>query len=236
MQFADFISCGFDQLVNVAAKMHFRQGLAVPMVIRLPSGGGFSGGPVPLTEPGGVVPAGARPEGRRAGDRRRRQGPADGGDPRSEPGLLPRAQGPLPERSRRGSRGRARRPDRRGARRPRGRGDDRDRLRLGRRLAERAAEELGESIEIIDLRSLVPLDAEAIERSARKHGQGAGRARGDALGRGRIRGRGDRQPTAASSTSTRRQAAHRPRHADPVQPAARAGGPAPARGHEGGVP
>jgi pyruvate/2-oxoglutarate/acetoin dehydrogenase E1 component len=45
MQFADFISCGFDQLVNVAAKMHYRQGVAVPIVVRLPSGGGFSGGP-----------------------------------------------------------------------------------------------------------------------------------------------------------------------------------------------
>ncbi len=45
MQFADFIACGFDQLVNVAAKMHYRQGVAVPMVMRLPSGGGFSGGP-----------------------------------------------------------------------------------------------------------------------------------------------------------------------------------------------
>src|SRR5947207_12568567 len=45
MQFADFISCGFDQLVNVAGKMHYRQGLTVPLVVRLPSGGGFSGGP-----------------------------------------------------------------------------------------------------------------------------------------------------------------------------------------------
>ena len=45
MQFADFIACGFDQLVNVAAKMHYRQGVAVPMVVRLPSGGGFCGGP-----------------------------------------------------------------------------------------------------------------------------------------------------------------------------------------------
>ena len=45
MQFSDFISCGFDQLVNVAGKMHYRQQLAVPMTIRLPSGGGFSGGP-----------------------------------------------------------------------------------------------------------------------------------------------------------------------------------------------
>jgi pyruvate/2-oxoglutarate/acetoin dehydrogenase E1 component len=45
MQFADFVACGFDQLVNVAGKMHYRQGLAVPIVVRLPSGGGFSGGP-----------------------------------------------------------------------------------------------------------------------------------------------------------------------------------------------
>ena len=45
MQFADFVACGFDQLVNVAGKMHYRQGLAVPVTVRLPSGGGFSGGP-----------------------------------------------------------------------------------------------------------------------------------------------------------------------------------------------
>src|ERR1700724_3543280 len=45
MQSSDFISCGFDQLVNVAGKMHYRQGLAVPITVRLPSGGGFSGGP-----------------------------------------------------------------------------------------------------------------------------------------------------------------------------------------------
>jgi 2-oxoisovalerate dehydrogenase E1 component beta subunit len=45
MQFADFVACGFDQLVNVAGKMHYRLGLAVPIVVRLPSGGGFGGGP-----------------------------------------------------------------------------------------------------------------------------------------------------------------------------------------------
>ncbi len=45
MQFADFVSCGFDQLVNVAGKTHYRLGVAVPIVVRLPSGGGFSGGP-----------------------------------------------------------------------------------------------------------------------------------------------------------------------------------------------
>jgi 2-oxoisovalerate dehydrogenase E1 component beta subunit len=45
MQFADFISCGWDQLVTVAAKQHYRAGTPIPIVIRLPSGGGFSGGP-----------------------------------------------------------------------------------------------------------------------------------------------------------------------------------------------
>jgi pyruvate/2-oxoglutarate/acetoin dehydrogenase E1 component len=45
MQFADFVACGFDQLVNVAGKTHYRFGLAVPIVVRLPSGGGVSGGP-----------------------------------------------------------------------------------------------------------------------------------------------------------------------------------------------
>jgi pyruvate/2-oxoglutarate/acetoin dehydrogenase E1 component len=40
MQFSDFIACGFDQLVNVAGKMHYRQGVAVPLTVRLPSGGG----------------------------------------------------------------------------------------------------------------------------------------------------------------------------------------------------
>ncbi len=45
MQFADFISCAWDQLVTIAAKQRWRAGTPVPMVIRLPSGGGFSGGP-----------------------------------------------------------------------------------------------------------------------------------------------------------------------------------------------
>ena len=45
MQFADFVSCGFDQLVNVAGKLHWRSGLAAPITVRLPSGGGIAGGP-----------------------------------------------------------------------------------------------------------------------------------------------------------------------------------------------
>jgi len=45
MQFADFISCAYDQLVNFAAKSRFRWGVGVPMVVRAPSGGGIHGGP-----------------------------------------------------------------------------------------------------------------------------------------------------------------------------------------------
>ncbi len=45
MQFADFVSCGWDHLTTVAAKQYFRAGTPIPIVVRLPSGGGFSGGP-----------------------------------------------------------------------------------------------------------------------------------------------------------------------------------------------
>jgi len=45
MQFIDFISCGFDQLTNVAAKNRYRWGQAIPIVVRGPAGGGVHGGP-----------------------------------------------------------------------------------------------------------------------------------------------------------------------------------------------
>jgi 2-oxoisovalerate dehydrogenase E1 component len=45
MQFADFITCGFNQVVNVAAKLFYRWEVACPIVIRLPSGGGVTAGP-----------------------------------------------------------------------------------------------------------------------------------------------------------------------------------------------
>ena len=45
MQFADFVSCAYDQLVTCAAKMHYRIGWEVPLVVRCPNGGGVGGGP-----------------------------------------------------------------------------------------------------------------------------------------------------------------------------------------------
>jgi 2-oxoisovalerate dehydrogenase E1 component beta subunit len=46
MQFADFISCGFDQIVNQAATLRYRYGgrACVPIVVRAPSGGNVGGG------------------------------------------------------------------------------------------------------------------------------------------------------------------------------------------------
>ena len=46
MQFADFISCAFDQIVNQAATLRYRYGgrAAVPIVVRAPGGGNVGGG------------------------------------------------------------------------------------------------------------------------------------------------------------------------------------------------
>jgi 2-oxoisovalerate dehydrogenase E1 component beta subunit len=51
MQFADFVTNGFNQIVNIAAKYHYRNFIPVPLVIRLPSGGGIHGGPFHSTNP-----------------------------------------------------------------------------------------------------------------------------------------------------------------------------------------
>src|SRR5437660_757659 len=45
MQFGDFISCGFNQVVNNLATTHYRWGAPVPVVIRAPVGGGMGAGP-----------------------------------------------------------------------------------------------------------------------------------------------------------------------------------------------
>jgi len=45
MQFADFSTCGFNQIVNHAATLFYRTGVPCPIVVRLPSGGTSGGGP-----------------------------------------------------------------------------------------------------------------------------------------------------------------------------------------------
>ena len=171
MQFADFISCGFDQLVNVAAKLHYRQGLAVPMVVRLPSGGGFSGGPFHSQNPEAwflqapglkvVAPAtAADAKGLLAAGIR---------DPNpvcylEHKGLYRYVSDEVPEGEHLVELGKAR-----VARE----GEELTVIAYGSavHLALEAAAALDEDIEVVDLRSLVPLDTEAILASARKTGK-----------------------------------------------------------------
>src|SRR6202521_3610989 len=51
MQFIDFIACCFNQVTNFVAKSHYLWGAPVPMVIRGPSGGGVHGGPFHSANP-----------------------------------------------------------------------------------------------------------------------------------------------------------------------------------------
>lgn len=45
MQFADFVTCGFNQVVNNLAKTHYRWGQEVNVTVRMPTGAGVRGGP-----------------------------------------------------------------------------------------------------------------------------------------------------------------------------------------------
>ncbi len=45
MQFADFVTCGFNQIVNNLAKLHYRWGANADVVIRMPTGAGVGAGP-----------------------------------------------------------------------------------------------------------------------------------------------------------------------------------------------
>ncbi|MEK7257864.1 MAG: alpha-ketoacid dehydrogenase subunit beta, partial [Bacteroidota bacterium] len=45
MQFADFVTVGFNQIVNNLAKIHYRWGANADVVVRMPSGGGVGAGP-----------------------------------------------------------------------------------------------------------------------------------------------------------------------------------------------
>jgi 2-oxoisovalerate dehydrogenase E1 component len=45
MQFADFVTCGFNQIINNLAKTHYRWGQNVDVVVRMPAGAGVNAGP-----------------------------------------------------------------------------------------------------------------------------------------------------------------------------------------------
>jgi pyruvate/2-oxoglutarate/acetoin dehydrogenase E1 component len=171
MQFADFISCGFDQLVNVAAKLHFRQGVAVPMVVRLPSGGGFSGGPFHsqnpeawfLQAPGLKVVAPAT-----AADAKGLLVSAIR-DPNpvcylEHKGLYRHVKDEVPAGDYAVPLGKARIARE---------GEEMSVIAYGSsvHLALQAADELDEDIEVLDLRTLAPMDTAAVLTTARKTGK-----------------------------------------------------------------
>jgi 2-oxoisovalerate dehydrogenase E1 component beta subunit len=162
MQFSDFISCGFDQLVNVAGKMHYRQGLAVPITVRLPSGGGFSGGPFHSQNPEAwfmhspgikvVAPSTAEDAKGLLHAAIRDPNPVCFMEHKH---LYRRIKGEVPE-------GVYETPMKARVARP---GDDLVVIAYGAMVhtALEATEDIdGASIEVLDLRSLVPLDSEAI--------------------------------------------------------------------------
>ena len=170
MQFADFVSCAWDHLVTVAAKQRWRAGTPVPIVVRCPSGGGFSGGPFHSQNPessfahiaGLKVVCPATPE--------------------DAKGLLISAiEDPNPviyfEHKHLYRRIKAEVPEERytvpiGKARTHQEGDDVTVVTWGAMVynAAEAAKELGDgaSVEIVDLRSIVPWDKQAVLESVRK--------------------------------------------------------------------
>ncbi len=93
----NFSLLALDQIVNHAAAIPymFNGQARVPMVIRMPGGGGHQLGPDPLAQLRGALPPGAGAARRLPLDPGRRQGAAEDGDPRRQPGRLHRAREPL---------------------------------------------------------------------------------------------------------------------------------------------
>lgn len=168
MQFADFVTCGFNQIVNNLAKLHWRWGQTADVVVRMPTGGGTGAGPFHSQSneawfthvPGLKVVFPSTPH------------DAKGlllaafEDPNpvmffEHKALYRSESGPVPEGYYTVEIGKARQVQE---------GDQLSILTygLGVRWAQLAASELGISADIIDLRSLVPLDYEAITRSVKK--------------------------------------------------------------------
>ena len=189
IQFADYMYPAYDQIVSEAARLRYRSNgqFTCPLVVRMPTGGGIFGGQTHSQSPGGAVHPCVRPQDRGAVQPARCQGTADRGDRGPRSGDLPGAEAALQRAVRRSSRPachalvepRTRRGSRRPLRRAAGQGAIRREgaaltiLAYGTmvHVAMTAAAETGIDAEIIDLRTLLPLDLETIEASVRKTGR-----------------------------------------------------------------
>ena len=176
MQFADFIACAFDQITNFAAKCRYRWGAGVPIVIRGPSGGGVHGGPFHSQNPEMyfvhtpglkvVQPATAHDA----------KGLLKAAIRDEDPVIffehkylyrLPRVKSELPDEDYVVPIGKASVPRE---------GKDLSLITYGAMLyhcldAAEALEREGVSAEVVDLRTLLPLDREAIVATAKKTGK-----------------------------------------------------------------
>ncbi|WNJ21519.1 dehydrogenase E1 component subunit alpha/beta [Pontibacter sp. G13] len=171
MQFSDFVSCGFNQIVNNLAKNHYRWGHAPDVVIRMPSGGGMGAGPFhsQSTEswfthtPGLKVVYPSTPEDAKGLLTAALADPnpvmyfEHKGLYRSETGTVPTGYYQTPIGKARTVRS----------------GEDMTIITygLGVRWATEAIESLDADVEIIDLRTLIPWDREAVFTSVRKTGK-----------------------------------------------------------------
>jgi 2-oxoisovalerate dehydrogenase E1 component len=174
MQFGDFITCGFNQIVNNLAKTHYRWGAPVPVVVRAPVGGGVGAGPFHsqdveawFTHVAGLkVVAPATPYDAKG----LLLAALEDGNPvlYLEHKLLYRsAKGPVPA-------GRYTVPLGRAHLAREGKDATIVTYGVGLVWALEAAERLageGRQIEVLDLRTLLPWDGDAVLRSARKTGR-----------------------------------------------------------------
>ena len=172
MQFIDFLSSAYSILTNYVATARYRAFLPCPMVVRGPSGGYVRGGPFHSQNPEAaflhtpglkiVYPATASDA----------KGLIKSADPRRRLRALLRAQVSLSPDQGRAAAGRPRRPDRQGAARPRRDGPHHHHLRgdgvEGAGSGRAARAEDGLSVEVLDLRSLLPMDDEAILATVKK--------------------------------------------------------------------
>ena len=207
MQFGDFISCGFNQIVNNLATTHYRWGAGVPVVIRAPVGGGMGAGPFHsqdvegwFTHVAGLkVVAPATP----ADAKGLLLSAFDDGNPvlyLEHKFLYRTAIGPVPEGWHTVPIGRA------AIARP---GTDATVVTYGVGVmwaveaADRLAAEDGVEVEVVDLRSLRPWDVETVLDVGRADGPGPGPPRGAGHRRVRRRGGGDHRRAGVRRDSTR---------------------------------
>ena len=209
MQFGDFISCGFNQIVNNLAKTHYRWGAAVPVVVRVPVGGGHGRRALPLPERRGLVHPRRRAS--RSSPRRRRPTPRGCCSPRSttatrccilEHKFLYRngrgtgAGGPPHGADRAGRRGAG------GHATPRS--SPTASACTGRSRRPTVLADEGVEVEVVDLRSLLPWDVETVLASVRRTGRALVLHEAPVTGGFGRRGGRDHRRGRRSVTSTRR--------------------------------